>query len=1728
MKKIIAIAITFVMAFVLVGCSKQPVLSFEKTDFTIEVGKEEALNPTVEKAEGEVVIEYAIADENIVSVVDGVIKALKAGSTTIEAGIKDYPKADKVTLNIVVTKIDVSNIVISGDNQVRRGETVQLNATVEPANASIKTIEWSSSDESVAAVSSEGVVTGVKVGNAKIIASVDGKQSEWNIEVIKPLVSKVTINGQNAMKVGEVQTLEAKLDPEDANQTVEWESSDESIATVSENGEVTALKAGEVEITAKAEGLEVFSSLTITITIPEVESIALSCEKTEISITEEIRIDATINPEHASNELVWESSDENIATVSKKGLVTPVGPGEVEISAIANNGIKGSITITISAPAVEKVTVTAEATEVRIDATTKVSASVLPEATLQKVTWSSSNEEIATVDQEGIVTPVSEGEVEIIATAYDGTQGKVVIAVKDFYKRVILVDAAYADGEAFVEDGIEYFVGINAFNNIKDAMEAVNEGGRILLAAGTYADNFTITKSLSILGPNANVDPNLSERSEEAVVTGVITLSDVNKVVINGIALTGSGKVKTTTTAQVSNITISNVYAYDVAAASTWTDSSKDYNQNYVINFVQDSNTTLSNKIIVKNCKFDVKEGAIKFARASNVTISGNSFNNFERDAVRFEGGYNDGTYVISDNKFENDQLQGYNGLYFSSYSGDEKSQDIYITGNTFKNIGNASATYTGAVSAKSYQENGAIWEVNDNTFENCVNYLKIRNNATAANHEAYPWAFTAKNNKFIGVPTGAYYMCKITSSDTDSTNPPKAIFDQNIFLDADGKTVITPDAAKLVSVASNTNNFESVLEYEMNKLGIEDEINLVVNGNWANEEAGAKVEFAGLEFVYKTSAFATLSEALAVATEGQGIYVFPGTYSETITISTNGLNIYGANPGINPNAENRNPESDFNESVITLASGLNGLKIQGLKFSGKSQINVKAGNISNVIIKNCLFNTSIGSGSNAVILGYGDGTSTEFNKDFQIINNRFDSETNSRILGFSSMENLLVEGNYFYTPATTYADFIKTEHAAGTLVVKNNEFNSCAQDALFLGNKSNNYTSVEIINNIFNAAGTMVDYGNAIDIRNGSYAGAVYTIQYNTFINIPADQNVLNMNSYKAATTFNINYNKFIGTAGKYLNADLANVTANLENNYFSDSEYASKVSGVSITNAYASEAEVEEYPYAPKLNMREITITSDPGSLYQLDKYQIEFAISPANATNKKVKFSVSDTKLATIDENGILTAIKPGIVTVYVTSESDSTIEASVDIEIKGQKRIDVELEGSTTLSKGETASLIATIVSGSSDDTIVWSSSDDKVLTVDESGTVTAVGPGSATIIGKLNTNEDILVDIQFTVVDSIAQLDEILQLFVEYNNSKVLYQDLHATGYQFEYDVVTYGSVSLYDFEKLVINESIQTPINDDNRPGTKKTSIEFVTVHNTDSSASTATAKAHASYVQDGGGGTSWGYSVGNDGIYYQLPDDEISFHAGDGKRVFKLEDSGVKATGDPLDAVITIDEEGYYEINGQSTKLRPYKWDSNTDTDSLDPGIYKTSDINDMGIFCTVGENGNYFLDKTYFNTTYDRIANYGGNRNSIGMETMVNQGSNLELTQHLTAKLCAHLCVKHNLPTSRIKGHHFFSGKNCPQTILENNLWDRFLSMCEAEYNILKNYSDYTITMVSNDPDILDNRGIIINPPLTTTTVSYTVTVTKGSDTKSITLSSIVEGSLKTPARDFTNLPG
>ena len=134
----------------------------------------------------------------------------------------------------------------------------------------------------------------------------------------------------------------------------------------------------------------------------------------------------------------------------------------------------------------------------------------------------------------------------------------------------------------------------------------------------------------------------------------------------------------------------------------------------------------------------------------------------------------------------------------------------------------------------------------------------------------------------------------------------------------------------------------------------------------------------------------------------------------------------------------------------------------------------------------------------------------------------------------------------------------------------------------------------------------------------------------------------------------------------------------------------------------------------------------------------------------------------------------------------------------------------------------------------------------------------------------------------------------------------------------------------------------------------------------------------------------------------------------------------------------------------------------------------------------------------------------------NSVGIESCVNKGSDLWKTWQITAELVARLMVKFNLPINRVMGHHFFSAKDCPQPMLENNLeiWWEFLSLVEAEYERITTYDGYTFTMevINGNSDAFgrvtqDNEFNLI---------TYKVTITsKTGQKEEVTLSSIIEGS-------------
>ena len=356
-----------------------------------------------------------------------------------------YTITKKASANVPVTGVTVT---VTGANTATAGDTVTLTATVAPANATDKSVTWSTSDAAVATVNANGVVTTKKAGKVTITATSNGDKTKFgSIEITVSAatvpVTSVTVAGDAAMTVDGEQTLTATVAPADAtDKTVTWKSSDATVATVDANGKVVAKKAGEVTITATAGGVS--GTLKITVsdkapTVIPVQSVTVT-GKQELVEGASTTLTATVAPADATDKTVtWKSSDESVATVDKDGVVTAKKAGTVTITATAG-GVSGTLHITVTAKPVETVPVTS--VEVTVEAGTTVSvgktlqatATVKPgNATNKKVTWKSSDESIATVDANGVITAKKAGKVVITATSTDGTDksGSVEITVVD-------------------------------------------------------------------------------------------------------------------------------------------------------------------------------------------------------------------------------------------------------------------------------------------------------------------------------------------------------------------------------------------------------------------------------------------------------------------------------------------------------------------------------------------------------------------------------------------------------------------------------------------------------------------------------------------------------------------------------------------------------------------------------------------------------------------------------------------------------------------------------------------------------------------------------------------------------------------------------------------------------------------------------------------------------------------------------------------------------------------------------------------------------------------------------------------------------------------------------------------------------------------------------------------------------------------------------------------------
>ncbi len=219
---------------------------------------------------------------------------------------------------------------------------------------------------------------------------------------------------------GNTYSLTASILPENATYTdVIWSSSDENIATVSENGAVTAVSRGTAVITATTQEGAYTDTCTVNV-LRAVTAVVLDCSEINIGVGHSKTLTATVYPSGASDKtVVWSSSNENVATVSN-GIVTAVGYGTAVITVTTNDGAyTASCTVITSVP-VSSVSLNKTSASMYVGDTLSLVATVLPSDAYNKsVIWSSSDDNIAYVSS-GTVTALFEGIATITATTVDG------------------------------------------------------------------------------------------------------------------------------------------------------------------------------------------------------------------------------------------------------------------------------------------------------------------------------------------------------------------------------------------------------------------------------------------------------------------------------------------------------------------------------------------------------------------------------------------------------------------------------------------------------------------------------------------------------------------------------------------------------------------------------------------------------------------------------------------------------------------------------------------------------------------------------------------------------------------------------------------------------------------------------------------------------------------------------------------------------------------------------------------------------------------------------------------------------------------------------------------------------------------------------------------------------------------------------------------------------------
>lgn len=383
-------------------------------------------------------VTYSSSDTSIFTVTqEGVITGVKEGIAVLSCVAEDLGQSGAITCMVYVTPQEVSATDFSitpSEDTVYIGSTIQLTPVFTPEDTTIRDVTWTSSDEAKATVDADGVVSGIAEGTTVITATYKDTTNDnkvWTSTCIvtvekAPIYAtgfEVSPTTQNII-CGDEFTITPKFTPEDTtNQTVIYQSLDETIVTVNSNGVVTGVGPGDaiVQCTSVDGGF----NATVAVHVDNAVDFKLSPQKRDLAIGQSFTPKKVIKPANAKKTATWKSSNTKIATVNSAGKVTAKKKGTCTITCTLTKYRQSATCKVKVGKLYSKVSLNKHNIRIglnqsyRLKATVKTNAAKTP-----KLKWKSSNSRILKVSSGGKITAKRVGIARVTVMTKDAIHAK--------------------------------------------------------------------------------------------------------------------------------------------------------------------------------------------------------------------------------------------------------------------------------------------------------------------------------------------------------------------------------------------------------------------------------------------------------------------------------------------------------------------------------------------------------------------------------------------------------------------------------------------------------------------------------------------------------------------------------------------------------------------------------------------------------------------------------------------------------------------------------------------------------------------------------------------------------------------------------------------------------------------------------------------------------------------------------------------------------------------------------------------------------------------------------------------------------------------------------------------------------------------------------------------------------------------------------------------------------